>query len=324
VLTPGIYRLNRYLWEVQYGSITEIQKGFVGVVQSNVWSRVDFGALKAEKPNSCAPATRKILDRGSELGQPVDPDKLAVNLMPVGCSGVWDTALGPGKYFVNRAAYKVTPVDTRVQAWEYRGGYQRRWIDLTVDQAGKINQTLRTETVNVPKEVADSAVFVKGEGWDVPLELRALVQVTPANAPFVVAAVGGLEEVEDRILTPAIRSIVRNVMGGNIHVEVPILDDQEQPVSDATGNPKTRKTTRPTHVMDLIENRGVLESNVEEAIRPEGWKAGVEIKGGGDQRGSLRRAGDSARAVGGASARAAGQAAQDGVHRGKDRPDRTD
>ena len=111
-----------------------------------------------------------------------------------------------------------------------------------------------------------------------PLELRALVQVTPANAPFVVAAVGGLEEVEDKILTPAIRSIVRNVMGGNIHVEVPILDDQGNPMLDGGGNPKTNKLTRPTHVMDLIENREVLENNVEEAIRPEGWKAGVEIK----------------------------------------------
>jgi SPFH domain / Band 7 family len=278
VLTPGVYRLNRYLWAVQYGPITEIEKGFVGVMQSNVWSRVDFGALKAEKPESCVPSIRKKIDSSSELGQPVNPDKLVVNLVPVGCSGIWDTVLGPGKYFVNKAAYTVTPVDTRVQAWEYKGGYQRRWIDLTVDQAGKINQTLRTETVAVPKEVADSAVFVKVEGWDVPLELRALVQVTPANAPFVVAAVGGLEEVEDRILTPAIRSIVRNVMGGNIHVEVPVLDDQGNPVPDAAGNPRTKKVTRPTHVMDLIENREVLESNVEEAIRPEGWKAGVEIK----------------------------------------------
>jgi hypothetical protein len=278
VLTPGIYRINRYLWDAQYGPITEIEKGFVGVIQSNVWSRVDFGALKAEKPESCMPTLRKALERGSELGQPVNPDKLVGNLVPVGCSGIWDTVLGPGKYFVNKAAYKVTPVDTRVQTWEYRGGYQRKWIDLTVDQAGKINQTSRTETVNVPKEVADSAVFVKVEGWDVPLELRALVQVTPANAPFVVAAVGGLEEVEDKILTPAIRSIVRNVMGGNIHVEVPVLDDQGHPVLDGAGNPKTKKVTRPTHVMDLIENREVLESNVEEAIRPEGWKAGVEIK----------------------------------------------
>jgi hypothetical protein len=278
VLTPGIYRINRYLWDVQYGPITEIEKGFVGVVQSNVWSRVDFGALKAEKPDNCVPSLRKKLDSGSELGQPVSQDKLVVNLVPVGCSGVWETALGPGKYFVNKAAYKVTTVDTRVQAWEYKGGYQRRWIDLTVDQAGKINQTARTETVNVPKEVADSAVFVKVEGWDVPLELRALVQVTPANAPFVVAAVGGLEEVEDRILTPAIRSIVRNIMGGTIHVEVIVLDDQGNPLLDAGGNPRTKKITRATHVMDLIENREVLESNVEESIRPEGWKAGVEIK----------------------------------------------
>jgi hypothetical protein len=120
-------------------------------------------------------------------------------------------------------------------------------------------------------------VFVKVEGWDVPLELRALVQVTPANAPFVVAAVGGLEEVEDKILTPAIRSIVRNVMGGNIHVEVSILDDQGHPVFDAVGNPKTKKVTRPTHVMDLIENRRCWRAT-SRGIRPEGWKAGVRSK----------------------------------------------
>jgi hypothetical protein len=270
--------MNRYLWDAQFGPITEIEKGFVGVIQSNVWSRVDFGALKAEKPESCVPSLRKALESGSELGQPANPDKLVVNLVPVGCIGIWETVLGPGKYFVNKAAYKVTPVDTRVQTWEYRGGYQRKWIDLTVDQAGRINQTARTETVNVPKEVADTAVFVKVEGWDVPLELRALVQVTPANAPFVVAAVGGLEEVEDKILTPAIRSIVRNVMGGNIHVEAPVLDERGIPVLDGAGNPKTKKLTRATHVMDLIENREVLENNVEDAIRPEGWKAGVEIK----------------------------------------------
>jgi hypothetical protein len=257
-------------------------------MQSNVWSRVDLGALKAEKPESCTPTVRKQIDSGSGLSQPVNSDKLVVNLVPVGCSGIWDTVLGPGKYFVNKAAYKVTPVDTRVQTWEYRGGYHRRLIDLTVDQAGKINQTARTETVTVPKEVADSAVFVKVEGWDVPLELRALVQVTPANAPFVVAAVGGLDEVEDKILTPAIRSIVRNVMGGAIHVEVPILDAQGNPVLDEAGNPKTKKVTRPAHVMDLIENREVLENNVEEAI---------------------------------ATARAAGQTAENCLHRGESRPD---
>jgi hypothetical protein len=75
------------------------------------------------------------------------------------------------------------------------------------------------------------------------------VQVDPANAPRVVASVGGLQEVEDRIVTPALRSIVRNVSG-------------------APG----RKA------LDLINKRSELETLVEAAIFPEGLKAGVAIK----------------------------------------------
>ena len=50
VLTPGKYRLNGLLWNLELGQVTDILKGFVGVVKSNVHSRVDFGNLRAEKP----------------------------------------------------------------------------------------------------------------------------------------------------------------------------------------------------------------------------------------------------------------------------------
>ena len=48
-----------------------------------------------------------------------------------------EEALLPGAYYLNRHAYDVTLVDTRVQTWEYRGGYRRRIIDLSIDQAGQ-------------------------------------------------------------------------------------------------------------------------------------------------------------------------------------------
>jgi hypothetical protein len=103
-----------------------------------------------------------------------------------------------------------------VQTWEYRGGFTKRIIDLAIDQQGNLRQTERSVTEAVPKDAADRAVLVKVEGWDIPLELRALVQVSPENAPIVVGSVGGLADIEDRILTPSIRSIVRNVTGSSI------------------------------------------------------------------------------------------------------------
>jgi hypothetical protein len=174
---------------------------------------------------------------------------LTAILVPVGCIGVWEQALQPGRYYVNEAAYKVTMISTRVQTWEFKGGYKKRYIDLSLDQAGNLTQSQRSQDIPVPQGAADPAVTPFVEGWLVPLELRVLAQVTPDNAPFVVAAVGGLPEIETNIMVPTIRSIVRNVVG-------------------ATGR----------HVLDLADNRAALEHAVEDAIRPEGMRAGIIIK----------------------------------------------
>ena len=124
-------------------------------------------------------------------------------LVPRGCVGIWKEPLFPGAYYLNRQAYEVTLVDTRVKTWNYKGGYTKRILDLSLDEQGNIQQRERAEVQAVPQDAADLAVFVKIEGWDIPLELRALVQIAPENAPVVVGSVGGIEEVENRILTPA-------------------------------------------------------------------------------------------------------------------------
>ena len=49
VLTPGKYRLNRYLWDVSERDAKETGAGFVGVVKSNVHADVDFGTLQREQ-----------------------------------------------------------------------------------------------------------------------------------------------------------------------------------------------------------------------------------------------------------------------------------
>lgn len=256
VLKPGEWRLNRYLFNVRVQPFengrtddtraTIIPAGHVGVVKSNV-SKPGVSCVKEDV-------------KASEFV----PGALSVPLVPPGCVGIWREPLLPGAYYLNRKAYEVTLVDTRVKTWEYKGGFTKRIIDLSVDQQGNIKQTERKDVQAVPKSAADRAVFVKVEGWDIPQELRVLVQVSPKNAPIVVGAVGGLEEIENRILTPVIRSIVRNVAGSEIEVPDP----------DNPGKSIHRKT----HVLDLIENRDALEQNIEDAVKREGRKAGVEIQ----------------------------------------------
>ncbi|WP_417669396.1 SPFH domain-containing protein [Roseibium sp.] len=255
VLKPGRYRLNRYLFDVRLDQETDatiIPAGHVGVVKSNV-SQPGINCVEEEV--SASQASREAL---------------TVPLVPKGCVGIWKDPLFPGAYYLNRQAYEVTLVDTRVQTWEYKGGYTKRIIDLSVDQQGNIQQTERSVNEPMPDIAADRAVFVKVEGWDIPLELRALVQVAPENAPIVVGSVGGLDEIENRILTPAIRSIVRNVTGASIRVP-------DRDASGALMSPPSY-TLRKTRVLDLIENRDAIEQTIEAQIKVEGNKAGVDIR----------------------------------------------
>lgn len=275
VLKPGFYPLNLALFQVKIGyinngrditvssddvydlrgktveqtpldtSITRVPAGSVGVVRSSVQSPgIDCKARTAK----------------------TDEGGLTAELVTQYCKGVWDTSLPPNDYYLNRDAYDVTLVSTRVTTLEFKGGFTRRYIDLKVDARGDFTQSERTATFPQPRDAADSAINTKIEGWEIPQELRAIVQITPENAPIVVAAVGGQEEVDQRIVVPSIRSLVRNVYGGSITA----------PEVDAKG--AVTMVTRPTRVLDTIENRTVLEQAILERAQIDGRRAGVDIK----------------------------------------------
>ncbi|MEZ5774783.1 MAG: SPFH domain-containing protein [Hyphomicrobiaceae bacterium] len=251
VLKPGSYRLNQYLFRINISDETRatiIPAGHVGVVKSNV----------AQPGAHCVEQEVKAADAEALAGA------LSVPLVPRGCIGIWREPILPGAQYLNRRAYEVTLVDTRVQTWEFKGGFIKRYIDVSVDQQGTLKQTERSEAHPEVADAADRAVFLKVEGWDIPQELRVLVQVSPANAPIVVGAVGGLDEVRSRILVPVIRSIVRNVAGSEIEVPDPTTPG--------------KRIRRATHALDLIENRDALEQTIEVQVKREGLKAGVDIQ----------------------------------------------
>ena len=227
VLSPGSYQLNRFLYDVKPGEATDIEAGFVGVVKSNIQETDQWVAAEVTQEMAGA---------------------LAVPLVKKGSIGVWEEPLAPGRYYLNKVAYNITKVDTRVQTWNYKGGYTRRFIDLEVTQDGKFIQRERTEEIGVPADAADSAIFTRMEGWLVPQELRVQVQVEPDDAAFIIASVGNVQAAENKVVTPSIRSVVRNICAAE----------------------------KVIHLID--ENRVKVEQSIESAVIPEGKKAGVTIK----------------------------------------------
>jgi len=194
VLTPAEYKINKFMWNVDIVPATKIPDGHVGVIISRV---------------GLVPSNIQIENSGSRLATPV------VNK---GYMGIWRDVLKPGMYYLNRhpesnkGAYEVKLIDTRVQTWTYKGGYDYYTIDLTIDKNGKITQTKsKINTANTPKGAADKAIMSRSvDGWDVFVDGRVLVQVQPKDAPYIIASVGGLTELENKIITPLIRSVIRN------------------------------------------------------------------------------------------------------------------
>jgi len=228
VLRPGKYRINHYLFEVKMHPALDVPTGHVAVIRSNVQENAECDVVGPIQE--------------SELS-------VATPIVPKGCIGVWDEAINPGRYYLNPKAYVATLIPTRIQTWTYKGGYTERKIDLTVGNDGKITQKPSETLIPIPENAADKAINVRVEGWTVPVELRALIQVHPKNAPIVVASVGSLDDVENKIVTPVIRDKLRTI-GGN----------------------KNRK------VLDFISKRETIAAEVLATVAAEARKAGVTVQ----------------------------------------------
>lgn len=272
VLKPGNHRINLMLYKIRITAadgktwyynekgyrttdakhtptvVTEINTGYVGVIKSNM----------DEPWNKTCGIAEEIVEQG----------QIRAVLVPAGCKGVWKKPFEPGAYFFNPAVYQVTLIQTRANRWTYKGGYEACQIDLEIASDGSLKQARKCQNVTYdPDRHADKAIRVKAQGWDIPVELRVLIQVTPDQAPAVVAAVGGMEQVENRIITPAIRSIVRNIGGGYVNAPTGEFDED--------GNPVVK--LRPTRALDFAEYRDYLETAFEIAIKKDGRRSGIRI-----------------------------------------------
>lgn len=226
ILPPGKYPIHTGLWSYKVGDATTVKTGEVAVIRSNV-----DASAKCDT----------IADKQSKAGD------ISTVLVPRGCKGIWEEALSPGRYYLHDDAFTATIISTRAVSWKYKGGYTARQVNLSVGKDGSIVQKEVKTEIAVLDDYADEAVEVRTkDGQTVPVEVRVQAQVTPQNAPRVVAGVGSMEAVEDRIVAPVVADILRQV-GGQ------------------------------TDALDLINKRSEIVEGIEKAIIPEAAKAGVTI-----------------------------------------------
>lgn len=189
VLKPGKYAINTNLWGFKLRNATKVDTGEVGVVTSKVGNI--YHDIERTTTNS----------------------NISVPLVDKGFIGVWKETLTAGAYYLNPDSYKVQAVDMRAQIWFYKGGYVPRENDISVNNKGEIvYTTIKHQRLEVPEKAADSAIAVKTKDkYTVYIEVRAQIQPDSKHASRIVAGVGSLRMVEDKVITPAVRSILRNI-----------------------------------------------------------------------------------------------------------------
>lgn len=182
ILAPGTYYINPFLFTVATKAQTVVKQGEVAVLIANHGK--DPAAEQPQAPQTAGPVE----------GQATDPEEDRLNkenrqrhVVPSGYRGIQKDVLGPGRYNINPLVYQVVIVPTTTRSVEWAGG------DKAAKNGGNFD----------PFEV------VSNDGFPMKVEVRCQYRVLPENAPYVIAKLGSIEELEKNVIDPQIDGIFR-------------------------------------------------------------------------------------------------------------------
>lgn len=172
VLTPGVYKINPYVYEVELYPATVIPAGFVGVV-TNL-----FGDERAE-PVMAQPTT-DLADFGDEGSASSYQHRLA----NANERGTVRDVLQPGIYFINPKLKKVTLVEI---------GYNE-YSQLRINE-------MNDEQISFPSDT----------GYLIRVGVTVVWGIDPDHAADIVNNFGNVDKVLEKVINPQLRSICRNI-----------------------------------------------------------------------------------------------------------------
>jgi len=180
VLTPGTYKINPYVYEVELHPAVVIPAGFVGVITNLFGEKVlgdhavTGGAPEADdSDDGTEPATgeEEMVSRVPALAQP-------------GMRGTMRDVLQPGVYFINPKLQKVALIE----------------VGFNEYSQVKVSET---ENYRIP--------FPSDTGYDIKVGVTVVWGIDPKHAAEIINEFGNIDRVLDKVISPQLRSIARNV-----------------------------------------------------------------------------------------------------------------
>lgn len=178
VLTPGTYKINPYVYEIELQPATVIPAGFVGVVTN----------LLGDQPKQPLGEILPELESGEPVAtsQP-STSQYASYVRPLADSGERGTqqdVLQPGVYFINPKMQKVTLIEIGFNEFS---------------------------TTNVPGERNYQISFPSDTGFLIRVGVTVVWGIDPRHAAQTINQFGNTDGVIDKVIEPQLRSICRNI-----------------------------------------------------------------------------------------------------------------
>jgi regulator of protease activity HflC (stomatin/prohibitin superfamily) len=190
-LQPGTYYINTLLFETKKEKVADIPPGYVAVIRSNV-------GLELEKPLG---GPKDTTGEG-KLSGPVHEAIEKLLILDKYTRGIWLEPVAPGTYNLNTLAYTPYLVPTSA---------------VTIDWAseGKIGTEIQGSSNK------DEGVLYKfnplkvtsKDGFLLEVNVRVVIRIQPANAAYIIARFGSVDNLIDQIVHPLIDSSFRNKAG---------------------------------------------------------------------------------------------------------------
>lgn len=199
VLTPGTYKINPHLYEVTKVPAVVVPPGYVGVSTRLTGDRGPSTSITLTeiRAQTSGPTTQ---------GADAPTTHLVPSRLVTGATqrGVLKNVLQPGIYYVNPRLVKVDVVPVGYDAITLEHGTAAA---VTVARGRGSRAGANYDTGNPGTSVR----FYSADGYLIEADLTLVWGVSPADAPEIVANIGGWDKIRENIIEPAMKAACQNV-----------------------------------------------------------------------------------------------------------------
>ncbi len=245
VLTPGTYKLNPYVYDVQLHPAVVIPAGFVGVV-TNL-----FGDQPTKEENAMLPELSSgSLVEGTPTetsGETLEGDARASYartvraLAEAGQRGTLRDVLQPGVYFINPKLRKITLIEI--------GFNEYSQVKVSDAENNRIS-------------------FPSDTGYEIRVGVTVVWGIHPKHAAETINEFGNIDRVLDKVIGPQLRSICRNI--GSTYAARDFIQGEKRELFQRDMTNELQRVCRRKNIEILIALVREIEVHAPSALGAEG------------------------------------------------------